>query len=102
MQGRERYNMEIYFIIAVSFAIMYTISYGIEITRTINLAIDTFGLDYKNSNWNPINFNIALFLISLVTMPILMLGMFTEDKWTTIQRATTNILEGQFNFVKKK
>ena len=34
-----------YFIIAICFAIMYTFRYGIEIARTVGLAIDTFGLD---------------------------------------------------------
>ena len=94
--------MEIYFIIAFSFAIVYALRYGLEITTTVELAIDTFGLDYNNSNWNPVLFIILLFLSALITMPITFLGMLVEDRWTTIHRATASILESQFGFVRKK
>ena len=91
-----------YFIIAICFAIMYTLRYGLETTRTVMLAIDTFGLDYKNSGWSPTMYNIALFIMALITMPILLICMLMENRWDTIKRATAKILETHFNFVRKK
>ena len=91
-----------YFIITICFAIMYTLKYGLEITRTVGLAIDTFGLDYENSKWSALSFNIYLFLISMIAMPVMLAGMLFEDRWVTIKRATASILEKHFNFVRKK
>ena len=91
-----------YFIIALSFAIFYTCRYGIEIAKTIELAIDTFGLDRENANWYPSSFYAALFCFAFIFMPITALSMLLEDRWTTIHRATANILEKHFNFVRKK
>ena len=82
----------IYILIAISFSIMFTINYSLEVTKSVRDALIIMDIDKKDFNWNPTIYLIASFIISIIFMPIVMPKIFISDKFKVIKFLTKKIL----------
>lgn len=94
--------MEIYIIIAVSFAIMYTINYIYQINLTVLSTLYMFDIDYSETDWNPWSFVIGGFIVSVMLMPIIVLFILPENRWKVINKSSKYIINKHFSKYFKK
>lgn len=94
-----------YIIIALSFAIMYTYSYGLEITRIVIEVLEISGKrhqDYvKERAWHPYIYLSASFLLSLIAMPFFAKEIILMNKWDLVEYAAGEILSNSYSLNKK-
>ena len=88
-----------YIIIALSFALMYTISYGWEIIQTVLDVLYMFDMDYIEENtWNPGYYITMVFTMSLIGMPLFLFLVLAQDKYETVKFASAHILQKYYGF----
>ena len=95
-------SMEIlgyYIIAALSFALMYSISYGWEIIQTVLDVLNLFDMNYIDEDtWNPWYYMTAVFIMSLIAMPLFLFLVLAQNKYETIKFASAHILQKYYGF----
>lgn len=94
--------MEIYFIISVSFAIMFTFQYTYQINRIVLDTLDMFDIDYRETRWDPFTYGFVSFVTAIIAMPIFLLSIIAEERWGAINKASKHILDKHFSKYFKK
>jgi len=94
--------IEYYVIIALSFGIMYTYSYGLEIVQTVR-DVEKIVTDNAENIWNSNLYIFFTFIVSSIAMPIFLGLIIIQKKYDTIKYASAYILKkyyGLTNFKK--
>lgn len=91
--------LEYYIIVALSFSLMYSISYGWEIVQTVLDVLYIFEMDYvKEDKWNPGYYMTMVFTMSLIGMPLFLFLVLAQDKYETVKFAAAHILKKYYGF----
>lgn len=98
--------IEYYIIAAMSFALMYTYSYGLEISKTVVDVLNLFDMSYKDhyvdKGWNPNMYIFWSFIVALIAMPLVLLIVLFENKYKTVKEASGSILKDSYGFEEDK
>ena len=83
-----------YVIMAVSFGLMYTMSYGIHIAKIVLLNLESRGLGPEA--WEPKIYIFSCFTISTLFMPLFLLLILTVKPTEVIEYAANQVVEKRF------
>ena len=89
--------MEIYLILAFSFAIMYSFKYTNEVVKTTKGVVEV--LDIEWGNFNPTWYYIKEFAYSFFMFPIAVQRLFNRD---TVKNEVSYILENNYGLEAEK
>lgn len=93
-----------YLIAALSFSIMYTYSYGYEISKTVMgvlIICEIEPEDYiEDQGWGPNIYIGASFVMSFLVMPIYLYAMLSTNKWVFVSDRACEILEKSYGLEK--
>ena len=92
--------MEIYLILAFSFALMYWWNYTREIILTVKGVEDRF--DKMDGSIDPILFSVLTGIITFIAAPVYAYEIFTSNKRAYIKDIATTIVRKQHQIRNKK
>ena len=78
---------------------MYTVMYGIEITRAVLDVLEGFDIDWREEGtWNPVTYNLILFGTATVLMPLFLFNVLNSTRYDIVESGASAILENRFGF----
>ncbi len=86
--------MEIYLILAISFAIMYYVRYTREIISIIEGVAGLF--DNTEHTFKPIIYIVNKFILTSFLWPLYILPVFTKNRYTYIKECSTEQLKAHY------
>lgn len=86
--------MELYLILALSFAIMHWWSYTRQIVKTVQAVEKKLNLEY--ANLSPSRYTMRIFLLSFLLAPWYLSQIMTLPRWDYIKMKATEIVRKQY------